>query len=72
MLACVFEEFRVSVTRHMNWKVDTISLAPQLPCDDFLKHCQADIELLTEQLQLEMLENMIRHSTDIRQNALPG
>ena len=42
----------------MDWTVHTI--CSHLSGDAFLKHCKADIELLTDREHLEMVENMIR------------
>ena len=60
LLACVFEEFT-----SLCYKTYGLDRAHYFTCshlsgDAFLKHCRADIELLTDREHLEMVENMIR------------
>ena len=60
LLACVFEEFK-----SLFYKTYGLDSAHYLTCshlsgDAFLKHCKADIELLTDREHLEMVENMVR------------
>ena len=60
LLACVFEEFR-----SLCYKTYGLDSAHYFTCshvsgDAFLKHCKADIELLTDREHMEIVENMIR------------
>ena len=60
LLACVFEEFS-----SLCYKTYGLDSAHYFTCSHlsgaaFLKHCRADIELLTDRVHLEKVENMIR------------
>ena len=60
LLACVFEEFRSLCYKTYGLDSPHYFFCSHLSIDEFLKHCKADIELLTDREHLKMVENMIR------------
>ena len=60
LLACVFEEFRSLCYKTYGLDSAHYFTCSHLSGDAFLKHCKADIELLTDREHLEMVENMVR------------
>ena len=60
ILACVVEEFRTLCYQTYGLDSAHYFTCSHLSGDAFLKVCKADIELLTDREQLEMVEDMIR------------